>query len=253
MSAFDVSATSYDRFMGRYSRQLSPQLADLAGVEAGQTALDVGCGPGALTAELVERLGPASVFAVDPSASFVDAMAERFPGVAVERAPAERLPFADESFDAALAQLVVPFMSDPVAGLREMARVTVDGGVVAACGWDLAGDCSPLTAFWTGVHVIMPGARDEAGLKGSGEGQLPAILEAAGIGGVREVALGVEVEHASFEDWWEPYTYGVGPAGAFVGRLDPSTRDRVRAACHEQLGDGPFTITARAWTATGIA
>jgi SAM-dependent methyltransferase len=253
MSTFDVSAAAYDRFMGRYSRQLSPQLADLAGVEAGQTALDVGCGPGALTAELVERLGTAAVCAVDPSASFVDAIQERFPGVAVERAPAERLPYADGSFDAALAQLVVHFMSDPVAGLREMARVTVEGGPIAVCGWDLAGDCSPLTAFWSGVHVIVPDARDEAGMKGSGEGQLPAILEAAGIGDVREVALSVEVEHASFEDWWEPYTYGVGPAGAFVGRLDPSARDRVREACREQLGDGPFTIAARSWAATGSA
>jgi SAM-dependent methyltransferase len=253
MSAFDVSATAYDRFMGRYSRQLSPQLADLAGVEAGQSALDVGCGPGALTAELVERLGPAAVCAVDPSASFVDAMRERFPGLTVERAPAERLPFDDDSFDAALAQLVVPFMSDAVAGLREMARVTVTGGVVAACGWDLAGDRSPLTAFWSGVHEVMPGARDEAGMRGSGEGQLPEVFAAAGIGEVREVAMPVEVEHASFEDWWEPYTFGVGPAGAFVGRLDPSTRERVREACREQLGDGPFTIAARAWTATGIA
>src|SRR4051794_9093195 len=133
--AFDVSATAYDRFMGRYSRQLSPQLAELAGVQEGQRALDVGCGPGALTVELVERLGPSAVKAVDPSASFVDAMADRFPEVDVERAPAERLPFEDDAFDVALAQLVVPFMSDAVAGLREMARVTVGGGVVAACGW----------------------------------------------------------------------------------------------------------------------
>jgi SAM-dependent methyltransferase len=253
MAAFDVSATAYDRFMGRYSRGLSAQLADLAGVEAGQSALDVGCGPGALTAELVERLGPAAVCAVDPSASFVDAMRERFPSVMVERAPAERLPFADDGFDAALAQLVVHFMSDPVAGLREMARVTIAGGVVAACGWDLTGDRSPLTAFWSGVHAVMPGARDEAGAPGSGEGQLPQLFTAAGLGDVREALLPVAVAHDAFEDWWEPYTFGVGPAGAFVARLDPSARERVRDACREQLGDGPFKIAAQAWAATGIA
>jgi SAM-dependent methyltransferase len=253
MTTFDVSAAAYDRFMGRYSRGLSAQLADLAGVEAGQSALDVGCGPGALTAELVERLGPAAVWAVDPSASFVDAMRERFPGVTVERAPAERLPFGDGGFDVTLAQLVVHFMSDPVAGLREMARVTSAGGVVAACGWDLAGDRSPLTALWAGVHAVMPDARDERGAPGAGEGQLPELFAAASLGDVREAALPVEVVHESFEDWWEPYTFGIGPAGAFVARLDPSARERVREACREQLGDGPFTIAARAWAATGVA
>ena len=100
--------------------------------------LDVGCGPGALTAELVRRLGPGSVSAVDPSEPFVAAARERHPGVDVQRASAEELPFEDQEFDAALAQLVVHFMADPVAGLREMARVTREQGVVAACVWDLA-------------------------------------------------------------------------------------------------------------------
>ena len=141
--SFDVAAEAYDRFMGRYSRLLSPQLADLAGVQGGQRALDVGCGPGALTAELVARLGAASVAAVDPSQSFVAAIRTRFPGVDVHEAPAERLPFADGGFDAALAQLVVHFMSDPVAGLTEMARVVRRDGVVAACVWDHAGQQRP--------------------------------------------------------------------------------------------------------------
>src|SRR5262249_46690441 len=110
--------------MGRYSVPLAPRLADLAGVEAGQRVLDVGCGPGALTPELVERLGAAAVSAVDPSERFVAAARDRHPGVHVEHAAAEELPFVDGSFDATLAQLVVHFMADPVAGLREMKRVT---------------------------------------------------------------------------------------------------------------------------------
>ena len=122
--SFDVAAEAYDRFMGRYSRLLSPQLADLTGVMPGQRVLDVGCGPGALTAELVARLGPESVAAVDPSAPFVEAARVRHPGVDVRHASAEALPFADRSFDAALAQLVVHFMADPIAGLAEMGRVT---------------------------------------------------------------------------------------------------------------------------------
>ena len=132
---FEVSADAYDRLMGIYSAQLAPQLADFAGVHSGQKALDVGCGPGALTGELVARLGPDAVAAVDPSSAFAAAVRERHPGVDVHRSTAEELPFPDASFDAALAQLVVHFMADPVAGLREMGRVTRRDGVVAACVW----------------------------------------------------------------------------------------------------------------------
>ena len=152
--SFAVPAASYDRFMGVYSAKLAPKLADLAGVAAGQRVLDVGCGPGALAAELVSRLGAGAVTAVDPSDTFVEAARERLPGVRVERAQAERLPFPDDAFDAALAQLVVHFMADPVAGLREMARVTRTGGVVAACVWDHAGGQGPLSAFWDAARVL---------------------------------------------------------------------------------------------------
>src|ERR1700675_1564037 len=101
--SFNVGADEYDRFMGRYSVLLAPLLADLADVADGQQVLDVGCGPGALTAELARRLGPAAVAAVDPSESFVAAAQERHPGVRVQRGAAEQLPFADQAFDAALA------------------------------------------------------------------------------------------------------------------------------------------------------
>src|SRR4051794_15737642 len=115
--SFDVAADAYDRFMGRYSQPLAPQLADLAEVGAGQRALDVGCGPGALVSELVARLGADAVAAVDPSEPFVQAARRRHEGVEVAVAGAEDLPFDDDAFDVALAQLVVSFMSDPVAGL----------------------------------------------------------------------------------------------------------------------------------------
>jgi ubiquinone/menaquinone biosynthesis C-methylase UbiE len=101
--SFTVGADAYDRFMGRYSVPLAPQLADFAAVAAGQRVLDVGCGPGALTRELVKRLGPAAVSAVDPSEPFVAAVQERHPGVSVRRAAAEEMPFGDDEFDAALA------------------------------------------------------------------------------------------------------------------------------------------------------
>src|ERR1041385_8167202 len=116
---FAGAADSYDRFMGGYSGALAPPAADVAGLEPGNRVLDVGCGPGALTNELVARLGAGAVAAVDPSESFVDAARERNPGVDVRLATAEQLPFSDATFDASLAQLVVHFMTDPVAGLGE--------------------------------------------------------------------------------------------------------------------------------------
>jgi SAM-dependent methyltransferase len=248
---FDVAADAYDRFMGRYSVSLSPQLADLAGVRAGQRVLDVGCGPGALTTELVGRLGPGAVAAADPSEPFVQAARSRHPGVEVVLAGAEDLPFDDGAFDAALAQLVVSFMSDPVAGLAEMRRVTRAGGVVAACVWDLAGGNAPLSPYWRGVLEVDSGARDESAMAGASEGQLAALLEAAGLDDVEDDELWVRVEHARFEEWWDPFTLGVGPAGAHLAGLDADAAAEVRERCRRLLGDGPVSLAMRAWAARG--
>ena len=233
--AFDVTADAYDRFMGRYSVPLAPQLADLAGVTAGQRVIDVGCGPGALTGELVRRVGPEAVAAVDPSEPFVAAARSRHPEVRVERAAAEQLPFADDEFDAALAQLVVHFMADPVAGLREMARVTRSGGVVAACVWDHAGGGGPLSTFWEAAHELDMDVIDESRLAGAREGHLAELFDGAGLVDIEERTISVSLEHATFEEWWEPFTLGVGPAGAFVAGLDDDRRSacaRNAAACN---------------------
>jgi SAM-dependent methyltransferase len=248
---FAVAAEAYDRFMGRYSVQLSPQLADFAGVQAGQRVVDVGCGPGALTGELVRRLGGESVAAVDPSEPFVAAARERHPTVDVQLAAAERLPFEDDVFDAALAQLVVHFMADPVAGLREMARVTRPGGVVAACVWDHAGDRTPLAAFWEAVRELDPAAHDESDLAGAREGHLGQLFAAAELKSVEETTVEASVEFPSFEEWWEPFTLGVGPAGAYAKSLDDAARNRLRDRCRELLANPPFTVEAVAWTARG--
>jgi SAM-dependent methyltransferase len=212
----------------------------------------VGCGPGALTGELVRRLGADAVAAVDPSESFVAAARERNPGVDVRLAPAEQLPFADDSFDAALAQLVVHFMTDPVAGLREMGRVTRSGGVAAACVWDHAGGTGPLSPLWDVVHELDPTAEDESRLAGAHQGHLTELFEAAGLRDVEESALTVGVEHPTFEEWWEPFTFGVGPAGAYVAGLSPERQSQLRERCRERLPDPPFTIDARAWAARGV-
>jgi len=251
--SFEVAAEAYDGFMGRYSRMLSGQLADFASVRREQRVLDVGCGTGALTGELVARLGPAAVAAVDPSESFVAATRARHPGVDVRRAPAEQLPFGDRSFDATLAQLVVHFMTDPVVGLAEMARVTRRDGVVAASVWDHGGSQGPLRLFWDAARAIDPEADDESDLPGTREGHLAELLVAAGLRHVEATALSVRLEHATFDAWWEPFTRGVGPAGAYLARLDPDRRSELRDACRRGVHSEPFETTGVAWAARGLA
>jgi SAM-dependent methyltransferase len=252
--SFEVDADAYGRFMGRYSEPLATKFVALTGPAQGHRALDVGCGTGALTAELVGRLGPGAVSAVDPSDAFVAVVRSRFPEVDVHHATAARLPFPDDVFDFTFAQLVVHFMQDPVAGLREMARVTRRGGVVAACVWDHGGGGSPLTVFWRAVLDLDPHARDESGLAGAREGHLAELFDAAGLRDIESTALTVRASFAGFDEWWEPFTLGVGPAGDYVRGLDATRRDELRGRCASLLPQqGAVDITASAWTALGRA
>lgn len=251
--SFAVPATAYDRFMGRYSSLLSAQLADVAGVSAGQRVLDVGCGPGALTAELAARVGSAAVSAVDPSEPFVEAARTRNPGVDVQQASAEQLPFPDQAFDAALAQLVVHFMSDPVAGVTEMRRVTRRNGVITACVWDHGGGQGPLSPLWDAARELDPAVQGESRLMGSHEGDLAELFASVGLREVEETALSVRVEHPTFEEWWEPFTLGVGPAGSYIAGLDAARRSALQERCRAMLPAAPFVLSARAWTARGLA
>ncbi|HEY0166558.1 MAG TPA: methyltransferase domain-containing protein [Jatrophihabitans sp.] len=247
--SFEVDPAAYGEFIGRYSEPLAAQFATFVGARAGQRALDVGSGPGALTAVLVERLGPQAVVAVDPSASFVSAIRRRLPEVEVQQARAERLPFDDEAFDLVLAQLVVHFMDDPEAGIAEMARVARPGGVVAACVWDHAGGLGPLTVIWRAIRDLDPAARDESGLPGVREGHLVELFGNVGLHPVEQTTLTVSASFADADAWWRPFTLGVGPAGAYVAQLTPDHRESLRARCAQLLPPGPFTVEATAWTA----
>lgn len=250
--SFEVAPEAYDGYMGRWSRRLAAPFADFAGITPGMRVLDVGCGTGALTEDLLRR-DPGHVCAVDPSAPFVDSVRTRLPDVDVRLAAAEQLPFDDGSFDAALALLVVHFMADPVAGLAEMARVTRAGGVVAAGVWDFGGGRGPLGIFWEAARAVVPGAPGEAHLPGTRAGHLQGIFRAAGLRDVASTALVVAIEHPTFDDWWEPFTRGAGPAGSFVAGLAPGDRERLVAECRRRLPRGPITVTAAAWTVRGTA
>src|SRR5919106_2755860 len=156
--SFDVPPDAYGRFMGRFSEPLADAFVDLVQPRTGMRVLDVGCGPGALTARLAARLGQEAVAAIDPSPSFVDAVRTRLPHIDVRQSTAEQLPFADNEFEVCLAQLVVHFMTEPVTGIAQMARVTKPGGTIGACVWDHAGERGPLSLFWRAVREFDPSA-----------------------------------------------------------------------------------------------
>jgi SAM-dependent methyltransferase len=249
--SFEVEAIAYDRFMGRFSQPLAAGFLGWAGAGDGPPALDVGCGPGALTARLAEALGAGQVSAVDPSASFVAAVQERLPGVDVRVSAAEALPFDDGAFGAAYAQLVVHFMTDPVAGLAQMRRVVRPGGTVAACLWDGAG--SPIGPFWEVAREVDPSQPGPSRRPAAGADQLVELFGQAGLADIVDDAVEFTVPMATFEEWWEPFTLGVGPMGDYVARLSPEARERLREGCRARMPQAPFAVTARVRAVRGRA
>jgi SAM-dependent methyltransferase len=254
---FAIEAEIYDRFVGRYGEALGRELADRAGMQPGMLALDIGAGTGKLTGVLAEIVGEENVTAIDPSEPFVAALTERFPAADVRVAAAEELPFADASFDAALAQLVVNFLSDPERGVDEMLRVVRGAGVVAAAVWDYGQEMRLLTTFWEAAAALDARgveARDERSRMRFGqEGGLKELWEAAGARDTRGGEIVVSASYESFDDLWEPFTLGVGPAGAYVVSLEPEAQEALRDEYSRRLGspESPFELTARAWYAVG--
>jgi SAM-dependent methyltransferase len=236
-------AAAYDRFVGRYSPQLAAALCDAAGIESGQRGLDVGCGSGALAAELARRLGEENVTGIDPSEPFVEGARRRVPGARI----------VDE-FDATLSQLVVNFLGDPERGLREMVRVTRRGGVLAGCVWDYRGGMTMLRTFWDAATALDSDAADEgASMRFATPDELRELWARAGLAQVGVTPLVVEASYEDFNDLWQPFTTGIGPAGAYTVSLDPERQAALRAEFARRLGspEGPFTLPARSWSAVG--
>jgi SAM-dependent methyltransferase len=249
---FAGPAEHYDRFMGRYTPSLAVALADAAALAAGMKVLDVGCGPGGLASELAARTGAENVAAIDPAPQFAAVCRERNPGADVRVGVAEELPWADATFDAALSSLVIGFMADADAGVREMARVTRPGGTVAACMWDIAGGgMTMLRIFWEAAREVTAGTAGEAGRPGTQEGDIAQRFERADLQDVVAGTLAASAHYADFDDFWEPLTLAVGPAGQHLQSLDPQQKDEVREACRARLPDGAFSLDARAWYARG--
>jgi ubiquinone/menaquinone biosynthesis C-methylase UbiE len=254
--SFEVAGSAYDRFMGRYSRELAPAFIEFACIEPGLHVLDVGCGPGPLTEQLARVVGAEQVGAVDPSKPFVAACRERVPGADVRRGDAESLPWQDDSFDSVVSQLVVNFMRDAPAGAAEMRRVARRGGVAAACTWDYGSGMEMLRAFWAAARTLDDAAPDEGRtMRYRSTEELAELWREAGIEDVETDNLTVETTYAEFDELWEPFTLGVGPAGAYCAKLAPERREELRERLFENVGSpvGSFTLGARACAVRGTS
>jgi SAM-dependent methyltransferase len=251
-----ASAEAYDRFVGRYGAMLAQAHALAAGVEPGDVVLDVGCGPGALTAALASITGAERVTALDPSAEFVEACRARVPGADVHVGTAERMPDLGRSFDAVMSQLVVNFMTDAPAGVAAMRDAARTGGTVTSCVWDYAHGMTMLRAFWDAALELDPGAPDEGRtMRYCSPAELGSLWEGVGLEAVETGELVVEAGYDDFDDLWAPYLAGVGPAGAYVAALAPDAQGALREAYRRRLGSprGAFTLSARAWFVRGTA
>ncbi|MGB8859463.1 MAG: class I SAM-dependent methyltransferase [Ilumatobacteraceae bacterium] len=253
--SFLASGDAYDSFMGRYSRTLAVPFVEASGVVAGHSVLDVGCGPGALTGVLLDRLGEGAVSAFDPSPPFVAECAKRHPGVDVRLGRAEQIPFDGGSFDRALAQLVLHFVTEPGTAMEELHRVVRPGGVVAACVWDFAEGMEMLRHFWDAALAVDPGAPDEAQTMRFGrEGEIADLFEHAGLDDVSETTLRVSSTYESFDELWSGFLAGIGPAGSWCVALPDERRAALRSVLFHQLGSptAGFSLAATARFARGV-
>jgi SAM-dependent methyltransferase len=250
---------AYERFMGRWSRQLAPSFVAFAGVRAGDSVLDVGSGTGALAAAVVRLDARTRVTGVDPSPEYV-AFAAR--GLSSDRArflvgDAQHLELPDAAFDRTLSLLVVNFIPDRDKALREMIRVTRPGGVVAAAVWDYGRGMEMLRVFWDEAVALAPAAdrRDERHMPLCRPAELAAFWRAHGLLQVEEQPLTIRMEFESFDDYWAPFLGGQGPAGAYVASLPEAGRaalaERLRRRLAGAAPGRPLTLRARAWAVRG--
>lgn len=252
------SGDAYERYMGRWSRRLVPDFVRFIDAPAALRWLDVGCGTGSLSAAILEHAAPAAVTGVDPSEGFLASARDRLPAeVALRRGAADALPLADGEADVVASALVLNFVPDTAAALREMVRVAAGGGLVAACVWDYAGRMELIRSYWdtaAGLGLLAPGQDQGERFPICRADALAAAFAAAGLQRIDVAPLEIEMAFADFDDYWQPFLGGQGPAPAHAMGLDAASRERLRAALQERLAPSPgapIRLAARAWAARG--
>ena len=254
-----AASAGYERFMGRWSRLLAPAYIAFAGVKNGDRVLDVGTGTGSLAAAVEASMPASEIVGVDPSEGFIAYAQKNAKSTRAhfEVGDAQALKFKDASFDHTLALLVMNFVPDHNKAIAEMRRVTRPQGIVSACVWDYDAGMQMLRFFWDEAIALDPAIepKDERHMKLSRQGQLGDLWRKAGLVNVKEEPLVIDQAYSSFNDYWEPFTKGAGPGGAYVVSLSEDRRQQLEARMRKRLlgdrQDGPFTLTARAWCVRG--
>jgi SAM-dependent methyltransferase len=254
------NAQAYERFMGRWSRQLAPLLVDFAVLPDKGHVLDIGSGTGALAFEVAKRRTGVHVTGIDPSAEYVEYARSRnsFPDrVSFRTGDAQRLDFGDATFAASVSMLVFNFIPDAAKALSEARRTTRPEGRIAAAVWDYGGRMDMLRHFWQAATEIDPGAAklDEKNMRLCRPGVLSELWKKGGLQNVREEPIETDIRFSTFADYWEPFLLGQGPAGAYVRKLDPKGLEALRTAVRRRVLRSPtdesFVLPARAWAVRG--
>jgi SAM-dependent methyltransferase len=244
----------YEQYVGRWSRQVAPLFLSWLDIPAGRRWLDVGCGTGALCAAIVDRCSPSAVAGVEPSEGFLKTANENLAGRAVlYQGSATAIPLGDASVNVVVSGLVLNFVQDQRAALLEMSRVTGKGGTIAAYVWDYAGKMELMRFFWDAAVELNPDAshldegvrfplcRPEA---------LEKLFAGAGLEGVEVTPIDIPTHFANFDDYWQPFLGGQGPAPAYAMSLDEEARVRLRDRIRERIPtttNGAIALIARAW------
>ncbi|MBP8294889.1 MAG: class I SAM-dependent methyltransferase [Burkholderiales bacterium] len=244
----------YEQYVGRWSRQVAPLFLSWLGIPAGRRWLDVGCGTGALCAAIVDRCSPSSVAGVEPSDGFLKTAKENLAGrVALHQGSATAIPLPDAAVDVVVSGLVLNFVADQRAALAEMARVTGNGGTIGAYVWDYAGKMELMRHFWdAAVELDLDAAKVDEGVRFPlcRPEALVAHFAGAGLVGTEVTVIDIPTPFASFEDYWQPFLGGQGPAPAYAMALDAAARARLRDRLRDRIpaqADGSISLTARAW------
>lgn len=244
----------YEQYVGRWSRRVAPLFLAWLNIPIGRRWLDVGCGTGALCAAITDRCSPSSVVGVEPSAGFLKAANENLAGqVSLHQGNATAIPLGDASVDVVVSGLVLNFVPDQHAALAEMKRVAVKGGVIAAYVWDYAGQMEFMRFFWDAVVELDPGAaKMDEGIRFPvcRPQALEKLFADAKLTGVGVKPIDIPTPFRNFDDYWQPFLGGQGPAPTYAMSIDETARTRLRDRIQERIptmANGSISLTARAW------